>query len=126
MSRTFIALGAVMAALAIGLGAFGAHALKGLLTPKEMGWFDTAAHYHLIHAVGLVALGAAGQALGRIKLLSVAAWAMLAGTLIFSGSLYLMAAGGPRWLGAITPIGGTALIAAWLLLAVAAIKATNR
>lgn len=122
MSRTFIALGGLFAALAIGLGAFGAHALKGSLSAQQMGWFNTAAHYHLIHAVGLVALGATGGVLGKSRWLWPAGWLMVGGTLVFSGSLYLMAGGAPRWLGAITPVGGAALIGAWVLLAVAAVS----
>jgi len=127
MSRTFaaprfIALGALLAALAIGLGAFGAHALKARLGAQQMGWFQTAAQYHLIHAVALVAVAAAGGALHSPRLLSGCAWLLVAGTLLFSGSLYLMAVGAPRWLGAITPLGGLGLICAWFLLAAAAVS----
>jgi uncharacterized membrane protein YgdD (TMEM256/DUF423 family) len=121
MSRGFVAAGALLAALAIGLGAFGAHALKGMLDAQQAGWFETAARYHLIHGVGLVAVGLAAQQFNG-RALRIAGWSMLLGTLIFSGTLYAMALGAPRWFGAITPIGGVALITAWLSLALSAVS----
>jgi uncharacterized membrane protein YgdD (TMEM256/DUF423 family) len=113
----WILVGAVSGLLAVGLGAFGAHGLKKVATAEALGWWQTAAHYHLVHAVVLVLVGvlAAQRAdAGR------AGWAFLLGTLLFSGSLYAMAVGAPRWLGAITPIGGLGLLLGWLLLALAA------
>ena len=106
------ALGAVLAAIGVALGAFGAHALKARLGPVELGWWQTAVQYHMWHAIGLVALGAIGGARMRLPALL-----LVAGTLIFSGSLYAMALTGARWLGAVTPLGGAALIAGWLLAA---------
>ncbi|MET3762550.1 DUF423 domain-containing protein [Sphingomonas sp. AAP5] len=98
-------LAALSGAIAVGAGAFGAHGVSG--QPAE--WLKTGAHYQLIHAVAaLVALKL--EARGP-------AWLFLAGGAIFAGSLYLMALGAPRWFGAITPIGGAALIAGWLWLA---------
>lgn len=100
-----VALAALSGAIAVGAGAFGAHGAEG----KAAEWLRTGGTYQLIHAVAaLVAaqMGAKG-----------AGWLFVAGAAIFAGSLYAMALGAPRWLGAITPIGGTALIAAWLWLA---------
>jgi uncharacterized membrane protein YgdD (TMEM256/DUF423 family) len=114
MSWTFA--GAVSGLLAVGLGAFGAHGLKKVATAEALGWWQTAAHYHLVHAVALVLVGVlAAERAGAGR----AGWAFLAGTVLFSGSLYAMALGAPRGLGAITPIGGLAFMLGWLLLAVA-------
>ena len=109
------------------LGAFGAHALKAQLEQRGMAsaW-DTAVRYHLIHAVALLALAgwvearAATRPTQRSKMAQWAAIGWVAGTLLFSGSLYLLALGGPIWLGPVTPLGGLALIAGWALLAIAA------
>ncbi|SEJ11585.1 Uncharacterized membrane protein YgdD, TMEM256/DUF423 family [Sphingobium sp. AP50] len=95
-------LACLSAALAIGAGAFGAH---GVADPKAAEWLRTGGIYQLIHAVGVLAV--MGVARG-------AAAAMLVGAAIFAISLYVMALGGPKWLGAITPIGGTLMIAGWL------------
>ena len=118
-SLRWVRLGAVLAALAVAAGAFGAHGLKARVSPADLVIWETAARYHLVHALALVALGVLGAAAPRTRL----TWAgrlLTAGTLVFSGSLYLLVATGTRWLGAITPIGGTALIAGWLALAVGA------
>lgn len=108
--------GAVLAALAVAAGAFGAHALKARLSGPDLAIWETGAHYHLIHALALVATGVLGAAVPSARV----AWAgrlLTFGTVVFSGSLYLLVTTGPRWWGAITPIGGTALIAGWLALA---------
>lgn len=116
--RARIVTGAVLAALAVALGAFGAHALDGRLTAARMDTWDTAARMHLVHAVALVALGAAGgTAFGR------GAAVLTAGTVIFSGTLYLLCLTGVGVLGAITPIGGVLLILGWILVAVSAGRA---
>ncbi|MBL9202261.1 MAG: DUF423 domain-containing protein [Opitutaceae bacterium] len=111
----------------IALGAFGAHALKATLMERGMttAW-DTGVKYHLLHAVALVALGAWARAAGadsNSRLPAWTAWLWLAGTVLFSGSLYWLAVGGPRWLGPVTPVGGIAFMAGWLLVAVAAFRA---
>jgi uncharacterized membrane protein YgdD (TMEM256/DUF423 family) len=98
------ALAALSAAIAIAAGAFGAH---GASSPQAAEWLRTGGTYQLIHAVAILALGALAVAPG-------ARWALLAGSLIFAGTLYAMALGAPRWLGAITPIGGTVMILGWL------------
>ncbi len=100
-----------MGFLGVALGAFGAHALKPMLA--AFGTADiwvTAVHYQLVHAVALLALAAAGRA-SRLVM-----WLWIAGVVVFSGSLYILAASDVRWLGAITPLGGLALLAGWLLL----------
>lgn len=105
-------IGGVMGALGVGLGAFGAHGLKGVVTdPHLLEVWETAARYHLIHAVALLALAA------HPKPPSAAGWLFVAGTVLFSGSLYTMTLTNQRWLGAITPIGGVCFIAGWLVLA---------
>jgi uncharacterized membrane protein YgdD (TMEM256/DUF423 family) len=104
--------GALLAASGVMLGAFGAHALRASLDPVRLGWWQTAVQYQMWHAIGLVALAAAPLPRpGRPALL------LTLGTLIFSGTLYLMALTGIRWLGAITPLGGAMMILGWLLLA---------
>jgi uncharacterized membrane protein YgdD (TMEM256/DUF423 family) len=116
MERVFLVAGAISAGLAVGLGAFAAHGLRGRLTPELLTTFETGARYHMYHALALlvVAWASARWPAGSI---SAAGWLFLAGTLLFSGSLYLLAVTGHRWLGAITPVGGAAFVAGWLALA---------
>ncbi len=121
MSSTWFGLGAVAAAIGVGLGAFGAHGLKARVTPEMLAVFETGVRYHLIHALGLLAVGwAAGRWPGTAT--QAAGVLMTAGIVVFSGSLYLMTFTGARWLGAITPLGGLAFIAAWVSLAIAAFR----
>jgi uncharacterized membrane protein YgdD (TMEM256/DUF423 family) len=103
--------GALLAATGVMLGAFGAHALRGTLGPADTGWWQTAVQYQLWHALALVAL--AGAPLRRT---TAPAALIVAGTLLFSGSLYAMALTGVRALGVVTPVGGVLLILGWLLL----------
>jgi uncharacterized membrane protein YgdD (TMEM256/DUF423 family) len=110
--RGILVLGALFAAAAVALGAFGAHGLRNIVGTRELGWWTTAVHYHMWHALALVALAAL-----PIERRGLPAAFFAAGILIFSGSLYLIALTGARWLGAVTPIGGLLLIAGWLLLA---------
>lgn len=112
MNRPALLAGALLAASGVALGAFGAHGLRGLLHAQALGWWQTAVQYQLLHAVGLIAIAALPlRRTGTVTAL------LTAGVLIFSGSLYLMALTDARWLGAVTPIGGLAMIAGWLLLA---------
>lgn len=121
MERTFFALGAGSAALAVLLGAFGAHALKARLTPEQLAVFETGVRYHLAHALGLLAAAwAAGRFPGDAA--RWGGWLLVAGTVLFSGSLYLLALSGVRWLGLFTPFGGAAFIVGWALLAMAALR----
>ena len=118
------AIGAAGLGLAVMLGAFGAHSLRGKLDPYSMGIYERAVFYNFIHAIGLLVV----PILARMNALRPPAGTLvcallLAGIVLFSGSLYLLALTGTRWLGAITPIGGLCFIAAWLVLATAIARA---
>ncbi|ASJ72212.1 hypothetical protein IMCC3135_10590 [Granulosicoccus antarcticus IMCC3135] len=118
-----LVIGAVLGALGVMSGAFGAHALQGLLSDKAQGWYGTAVTYHAGHALALLACGLlslhTGQGPGS-RWLQIAGICFTSGTFVFSGSLYAMAFTGITRLGMITPIGGLLLIIAWCTLAVAA------
>lgn len=116
----WVTLGSLNLALAVALGAFGAHGLKARLTAEQLAWWHTGCNYHFIHALGLLALGILAASRPDLTWSRGIGGCLLAGILIFSGSLYAMALGAPRWFGAITPIGGLAFIAGWLWLAVSA------
>jgi len=122
-AKTFLALGSVGMLLAVALGAFGAHTLKKTLAPELMAVYETAVNYHVVHALGLLAVGLLALHLPDSGTLRRAGILMLVGLLLFSGSLYALSLSGIRGLGAITPVGGVALLAAWLLLAVAVVRA---
>lgn len=113
-------LGAFNALLSIAAGAFGAHVLQGRLSPDRIALFETAARYHMYHALGLLAVAW----LVSVRGLSghVAGGCMIAGIVLFSGSLYALALSGARWLGAITPLGGLAFMAGWLAFAWASLR----
>jgi uncharacterized membrane protein YgdD (TMEM256/DUF423 family) len=119
MDRLFFVLGAGSAFVSVAAGAFGAHALRGRLTPDLLAAFETGARYQMYHALGLMAAAwAATRWPGAL-----AAWAgslFVVGTVLFSGSLYALALSGARWLGAITPLGGVAFLAGWVCLALSA------
>lgn len=120
--KSFVFLGAMSAASAIGLGAFGAHTLKTYLDSRMFEVYQTAVLYHLVHSLGLIGVAFVCSLKPTAVMPSAAGGLMLAGMALFCGSLYLMSLTGTRWLGAITPFGGVALLAAWLTLAVAAIR----
>lgn len=109
-------------ALAVALGAFGAHGLKNELTEEMLTIFETGIEYHFYHAMGLLILGLVAQYLPDSALLEWSGWLMIFGIIIFSGSLYILSITGIRWLGAITPIGGLCFIASWIFLALAVWK----
>lgn len=113
-------IAAGLGGLAVILGAFGAHGLAKRLTPDLLAVFETGVRYHMYHALALLAVAAAGGNLWSSRWTPIACWAWAAGILVFSGSLYLLAVTGQRWLGAITPIGGAAFILGWLFIALAA------
>jgi uncharacterized membrane protein YgdD (TMEM256/DUF423 family) len=115
-AKLFVSLGALAAALGVALGAFGAHALKARLSADMLAVWQTAVQYHLWHALGLIAIGLLAQHLPASVPVRVAGWLMLAGIVLFSGSLYALALSGARSLGAIAPFGGACLILAWLVL----------
>jgi uncharacterized membrane protein YgdD (TMEM256/DUF423 family) len=112
MERRIFAAGSVLAGLGVVFGAFGAHALKASLSPQLLTTFETGVRYQMFHALGMLALAWAVSQWPERRLV-LAAWLLLAGTVVFSGSLYLLVLTGARWFGAITPIGGVALIAGW-------------
>ena len=120
MDKTFLLLGAVAAFLAVALGAFGAHGLRARLSPEMMAVFQTGVQYHMYHALALILVSAI---MGRMSgwLIQTAGWCFVAGIVLFSGSLYLLAATGVTILGAITPIGGLAFLVGWACLALAAL-----
>jgi uncharacterized membrane protein YgdD (TMEM256/DUF423 family) len=104
------------------LGAFGAHALKARISPEMLSVYHTASQYHFYHALGMLLVGILAGQLRSGGALQLSGFLMLAGIVLFSGSLYLLAVTGITWLGAITPLGGVAFIAAWIVLAYAALR----
>jgi uncharacterized membrane protein YgdD (TMEM256/DUF423 family) len=122
-AKLFIAIGAIAGAIGVVLGAFGAHALKARLSPELLTVYQTGVQYHLWHALGLAAIGVVAVHLPASAPLKWAGWLMLAGIVLFSGSLYALATTGARWLGAITPFGGAAFVAAWLAFTYAVLRA---
>jgi uncharacterized membrane protein YgdD (TMEM256/DUF423 family) len=120
--RTLIVLGSVLAAAAVAAGAFGAHALAARLTPERLATWDTAARYHMLHALAILLVAALAHRL-HAPMAAAAGWLFVAGIVVFGGTVYALALGGPRWLGAVTPLGGLAFIAGWLLLAWGALRA---
>lgn len=116
-ARPVLAAAAVLMFLAVGSGAFGAHALRARLTPDMAAVWQTAVQYHAWHALGLLAIGLLLLHWPERSLLGIAAWLLVAGIVLFSGSLYALALSGVRGLGAITPLGGVAFLAGWLVLA---------
>ena len=116
MDRVFFATGCVSAVVAVALGAFGAHGLRARLGPDLLATFEIGVRYQMYHALALLAVG---LALSRWPSSAgvLAGWLFVAGTLVFSGSLYVLALSNLRWLGAITPIGGAAFIVGWIVLA---------
>ena len=121
-SRLAIAGAALLMAAAVALGAFGAHALKARLTPDALALWQTAVNYHAWHALALLGVGVLGTQFPSAGRLEVTAWLFVAGIALFSGSLYALALGAPRTVGIVTPFGGVAFIAGWLLLAWTALK----
>lgn len=115
----WIAFAALNLACAVSLGAFGAHGLKNKLTPEQLAWWHTGVDYQFYHALGLLLLGVL-MACKPEWGFRQPAWCLQVGIIIFSGTLYAMALGAPRWFGAITPLGGTAMIIGWLWLALLA------
>ena len=121
-AKLFLVLGCIAALLAVAIGAFGAHGLKARIAPQLMPVYKTGVEYHFYHPLCMILVGLAAFHLPESAYLRGAGWAMLAGIVLFSGSLYLLSLTGVRWLGAITPLGGAAFIVAWALFAVAVVK----
>ena len=115
----WIGIAAINMAIAVALGAFGAHGLEGRVSTQQLEWWHTATLYLFVHALGLLLVGL----LIRLKYITqTTAWLLQIGIVIFAGSLYAMTLGAPRWFGAITPIGGVLMIVGWLWLAVSAFR----
>ena len=121
-AKIFLALGALAALLGVALGAFGAHALKPRLSPEMLALWKTGVEYHFYHALGLLAIGILLH-FPHTRLLLWSGWLMLAGVMLFSGSLYGFALTGAAWLAMITPFGGVAFLLAWALLLAAVLRA---
>jgi len=121
MERTWFGLGAALAMLGVVTGAFAAHGLKDRLSADDFDTWQVAARYHLIHALGLLAVAFAAERWGG-GLTTAAGWLFVAGIALFSGSLYVLSTSGVKILGAVTPVGGLCFIAGWALLVVAALK----
>ncbi len=119
--RFWLGAGAVSAALAVAAGAFGAHALRARLDPGALAVFETGARYQMYHALALLAVAWLAER-GGGGVARTAGWCFLGGTVLFSGSLYLLAVSGMGWLGAVTPLGGGLFLAGWLTLAWAAVR----
>jgi uncharacterized membrane protein YgdD (TMEM256/DUF423 family) len=115
--RRWLPIGAALAMLAVIAGAFGAHGLRGRLPADLMSVYQTAALYHFLHALGLMGIGAIHGTRVAVRQLDLAGWLVFAGVIIFSGSLYALAIGGWRQLGAITPVGGALMIVGWAVVA---------
>jgi uncharacterized membrane protein YgdD (TMEM256/DUF423 family) len=122
MAKLFITLASLSGMLAVVFGAFGAHALKGKLDDQALKVFETAVQYHFYHTFALLVVGVIALNQPQTVLLKSSGWLFVIGILVFSGSLYLLSLTGVRWLGAITPLGGLALIAGWGCLAAAGWK----
>lgn len=120
VDRAFITIGAISAFVSVAAGAFGAHALRERLSEAALGTFQTGAQYQMYHALATLAVGVllARFSIDGSTWLTAAGWLFIAGTILFSGSLYLLAVTDVRWLGAITPLGGVAFLLGWLALAV--------
>lgn len=122
MDRLFLIIAAFSGAVSVGAGAFGAHALRARLEPRLLEVFQTGAQYQMYHALALVGVAwVASRWPGSLS--TASGWLFVAGTVLFSGSLYAMALTGVRALGAITPLGGVCFIAGWVTLALAVMRA---
>jgi uncharacterized membrane protein YgdD (TMEM256/DUF423 family) len=124
MSNLFVFLGSVSGGLAVVLGAFGAHALRDRLGPQMLAVFETGVRYQLFHALAMLAVALLSERGRSASLLASSGALFLVGTFLFSGSLYVLTMTGVRWVGAITPIGGICFLGGWVLLALAAIRAS--
>ncbi|AIQ63280.1 membrane protein [Paenibacillus stellifer] len=120
MQRVFAAWGALLAMLSVAIGAFGAHILKSTLSESSMAVYETGVQYHMMHALGILIVGLAAGHWGESRRLRWTGGLLIAGIVLFSGSLYALSISGIKVLGAITPIGGVCFIVGWLLFAMEA------
>jgi len=117
MKSIFLSLGALSALIGVGMGAFGAHGLKTIISPEMLAVYQTGVTYQMYHALGLIGVALIHRQAPDSKLLHWAGWLMFSGIVLFSGSLYALALLNHTWLGMITPLGGVCFLAAWLLIA---------
>lgn len=122
MVAGWFAAGAAMAGLGVLLGAFGAHGLRERIAPDLLAVYDTGIRYHLVHALALLAVSWAADRWSNAWV-GASGWLFAAGIVVFSGSLYLLAVTGARWLGAVTPVGGVCFLAGWAALALGVLRA---
>ena len=120
-ARRTLAIAGALIALATALGAFGAHALKGAVSPDRLQVYETAVRYHFVHSLGLLAIGILLRSMDG-ELLRWSALLVLIGIILFSGSLYVLTLGAPRVFGVITPVGGLALIGGWILFTMTVLR----
>lgn len=125
MFRKYFSIGAILAGLAIALGAFGAHGLKEIVSERMLQNFETGVRYQMYSALGLMLIALASTVVKNSKKLQTGSLMILIGTIIFSASLYIMALTNVTMLGAITPIGGVLMIAGWIFVVVGIIKSTD-
>lgn len=121
-SKYLLISGSLFMVLAVGFGAFGAHIVQELLTPDRFDVFKTAVEYHFYHAIGLLILGLISQRIESSKWIQWSGYCMIAGIVIFSGSLYILTLTDTSWLGAVTPLGGFAFILGWVFLILGVLK----
>jgi len=122
MERIFFTIGSLLAGFSVAMGAFAAHSAQKFMTEQQLGWMEKAARYNMYHALAILVIAwALMQWPGQASLLSWAGWSFVAGIVLFSGSLYVMAFS-PLRLGMVTPLGGVAFILGWILMAIAAWK----
>ncbi|MCM3698111.1 DUF423 domain-containing protein [Paenibacillus macerans] len=120
--QTMLVLGGIMMFTAVALGAFGAHALKNILTEERQKTYQTGVQYHIAHGLGLVLLGLAAAQSAHASQIVLAGWFLFAGIVLFSGSLYALSLTGIRKLGAITPFGGVCFLVGWAIFVAAAVQ----
>ena len=125
--RLAFILASIAGFTAVAMGAFGAHAVRDRITPELLAVYETGSRYHLVHAVAMLAVAVMAGVLGRRKpSVTLAMGCFAGGICVFSGSLYVLALTGERWLGAVTPIGGVLLLAGWVCVGVTGWRAANR
>ena len=121
MVRVFLTIAALLGGSAVGFGAFGAHALKERLSERSLEIFETAARYQMYHALALLLVGVLmSRSQVEETFLTASGWAFIVGVVLFCGSLYMLSFSGIKWLGAVAPLGGLALMVGWAAIAVAA------
>ena len=125
MKSVFLFLGAISAFIGVGMGAFGAHGLKTVLSTEMLEVYKTGVAYQMWHALGLCGIAMVRLQSPDSSLLKWSGWLMFAGIVLFSGSLYLLTMLNLKWLGMITPLGGLAFLMAWLLLALVAARKSS-